>query len=369
MAPIYKRRFLAGSSLNEAAAEVSPPAVEPPVAVAEQPAPLPVPKKTGRPKKHASDSVRMSANYLQKTEAERKQLVANIMWRVRSAVSKPLGPADGRSANKYAAMMVNNAKWLSDFRNKLLTLTIMPLKRFYRLLIGLTDGTGRLPGERSGETPQAGGMSEIERILNLVVSGVEDDVVEQERERSTPVPFLVEDNPKRAKKELPLEPERVEQLLESAIVKVSDEWWGDPDDDRPRVSEDGTIFTSVYPYRTRLREDFRDGEKQVALKDTLRSLLGGEQMADDAQKSLDNNLNYARILFVMKAEWMERKAKERKDRRWNRKAKKAGRTAREEQLMQKEEQSAAEGWTMEEKTKPVGENRRGKKDRPENGLG
>jgi hypothetical protein len=106
-----------------------------------------MPKKRGRPKKYTTNSARMSAHYLQKTEGERKQLVANIIWRVRSAVAKPLGPADGYSANKQAEMLRNNALWLSQFRDKLLTLTVVPLKRFYRVLIGFTDGTGRLPDQ------------------------------------------------------------------------------------------------------------------------------------------------------------------------------------------------------------------------------
>jgi hypothetical protein len=91
-------------------------------------------------------------------------------------------------------------------------------------------------------------------------------------------------------------------------------------------------------------------------------------MVEQAQKSLDNNLDYFRLLFVMRELWKEQKTKERKERRWNRAAKQGTRTNREERLMQQEQQSAAEGWGLSETTKPVGDKRK-KRDRVETELG
>jgi hypothetical protein len=91
-------------------------------------------------------------------------------------------------------------------------------------------------------------------------------------------------------------------------------------------------------------------------------------MVEQAQKSLDNNLDYFRLLFVMRELWKEQKTKERKERRWNRAAKQGNRANREERLMQREQQAAAEGWGLAETTKPVGEKRK-KRDRVETELG
>src|SRR6266481_1267854 len=137
-------------------------------------------------------------------------------------------------------MLRNNAQWNSQFRDKLLTLTVVPLKRFYRVLIGFTDGTGRLPGERSGEAPQSGGMSEIEQLFNTIVSGIIDETDSGPERDSAPIPFL-DDEPKKSKKDFLVKgtAEEIEDWLERAIETVSNQWWGDEDDDRHRVSEDG----------------------------------------------------------------------------------------------------------------------------------
>src|SRR6516162_8134319 len=98
--PIKPKRLFTGlvgmppESENYPSQPVFDPAQVAPVATVLVSAPA-TSKKAGRTRKHKSDADRKATYYAKSTEAQRMALVAKIMWRVRAAVAKPLGPEDG----------------------------------------------------------------------------------------------------------------------------------------------------------------------------------------------------------------------------------------------------------------------------------
>ena len=155
------------------------PVVEPitePLPVVEEP--LPTPTRMGRPRKHADDNARKRAHKQKLNEPERRRMMARILVKIKKYASKPrtyldsvrlgMEPLSEENFKKYT---VNIREWLGTMRDALNACSYMEVKRYYDILVsrkGIADAKGRLPGERSGETPQANGTSELETIIAAI---------------------------------------------------------------------------------------------------------------------------------------------------------------------------------------------------------
>lgn len=174
MAPIYKRRYLAGSVLNEPTPVVWPPVVEPPIEP--QAIPEPAQNKGGRPKKYESDNARKLAHKKSKQEPERQRMIERILARVQKHMSKP---STAHADSTFWKVVQQNKDWLKMLRQNLDGCTYVQIKNYYNVLVskkGIGDMTGQLPGERSGEAPQSGGMSELERVIAAMWDTTTDEV-------------------------------------------------------------------------------------------------------------------------------------------------------------------------------------------------
>ena len=137
---------------------------------------LPEIKRPDRPKLHADDNERKLASKRKRQEPKRQHMIARILAKARKHMSKVR--TDITQTARFKKIM-EDRDYLIALRADLEPLTYVELKVVYDNLVSrkaIGDHTGRLPGERSGEAPQTGGMSEIEKIdvaLNVDEGGAE----------------------------------------------------------------------------------------------------------------------------------------------------------------------------------------------------
>lgn len=123
-------------------------------------------KKPGPKPKYANDNERKLAHKKKNQEPERQRMIKSILRKIRAYISKPIP-----GHTKFWEMVHNNREWLTKLRADLNVLTYVEVKTYYDKVVskkGIQDSKGRLPGERSGEASQTGGMSELERIFAAI---------------------------------------------------------------------------------------------------------------------------------------------------------------------------------------------------------
>jgi hypothetical protein len=381
-------------------AATPPPSTMPEVQEATKPIPVSNPdptapkKRAGRPRKHQD---RRAAHHHKETEPERLAMIVKIMVVVRAALAKPMGPDDGRSAEKQAESQREITRFLTRFRADLRAVQLRHLNIFHKALRGHADSSGRMPGERSGEVPQSGGMSEMEALLARIVDGNYDDLATDRHPNTNTAPekFVAGEKEKPKKRVLPEDPQEVERLLDLAVEQLGDELWNKVDSLAADLVEEladelwgnkrdepisrGITSASLVALRAHLREQYCKGESgttaETANVDRLVALSAPQSMIDAAkaevsrvESELARNIHHQQLKELMVRIWQEEKDAAKKGKRLERLGKEGKRAHREERLMAQEEQSAAEGWTLEEATKSAGERRR-KKDHVETALG
>jgi len=243
--------------------------------------------RRGRPRKHVDDNVRKRAHKQKQNEPEKQRMIDSIMRKINAYVSKARTASESRAQQRdplcektLQKIRLNIREWNQKMRRSLEACTYMEVKRYYDVLVsrkGIADAKGRLPGERSGEKPQANGMSELETIIAAIHRaegelpakpvapggpGLISDVSWQELHQDD-----TEDSygTRRAP-----DPDKEEDLRQRAAVLLADKEW-----DGPRVYEYSLCKSKDELVEYILREDKRV-DKEMETQQWMQCIAVGE---------------------------------------------------------------------------------------------
>jgi len=266
---------LAGSPLavtEPTPAPIVPPSPAPPP-VEPAAAPTPAPKKPGPKPKYASDNERKLAYKRRQAEPERQRMIESLLKKVRSY---QLRPSPGIANSTFWKIRIQNREWLASLHTNLNACTYVQIKYYYDVLVsrkaGISDSKGRLPGERSGEESQAGGMSEMESIIAAIESGATTQSVGHGPDEFTVIKSTTDlpDSAPRISRPVPEDWCVAEDRLERAAQLVAEREWGGP-----RVYE-GALCNSLEGLAVHILARYRVGEADNSFMHRSRSLFIGE---------------------------------------------------------------------------------------------
>lgn len=122
-------------------------------------------KKRGRPRKYANNAAKTAAYRLReqkrRKDAERSEIVA---WLIGRCKAMSPSPSKGISESVADTIRAETTRYLGTFEDHLIGLSIDDLQQLKNVWEQTPDSHGRLHNERSGETEQTMGLSEIERL-------------------------------------------------------------------------------------------------------------------------------------------------------------------------------------------------------------
>lgn len=292
-----------------------PHCVAPEVSPVAEPAPetVQLAPKIGRPKKYKDDNERKLAHKRSKQEPERQRMIRGIFKKVRALLSKP-----DFASSRYWKMVHADRQYMTRLREELNQLPYAEVLKYYERLVsrkrGIFDASGRLQGERSGEAPQSGGMSELEVILAAIVReenggdssvghGADADEVSDDSSDSGgggAAPRVVRDE--------------FENLLERAAQVIAEKEW-----DGPRLYEYKRC-ESLNELTNHILSRYRKGENGQQIRAAFQSVLIGEGAPRMAQEV---NRYHADVYFQIRELEKADKQKGAKARRITRKAREA----------------------------------------------
>jgi hypothetical protein len=152
---------------------------------------MPVPKKRGRPPKGERAMTPAERKARSRSDIERRNLVAEFIKRTKRGLTDIVGAGELRDQER-----ANQRKRMRQLRDDLLMLSIDDLRNTVATLKELSDSSGRLRNERSGEKSRASGMSEIERIVSMRER--DEDGRKVKPEGTAPTPFEIDDTADKA---------------------------------------------------------------------------------------------------------------------------------------------------------------------------